>query len=259
MQRRMFFFVLAVVGLVHAQTHPPEILRSPTPMIDISDDPSPPMNTMSTVPRRQGPDNEFVSVSDLKVPARVRKELEKADESLARRNWTQARDRLIKAISFYPSYAGAYNNLAVAYAHIGDIEQERLALEKAISLDDHFGLAYFNVGRMEVEEKKLSEAEVALNKAATFAPQNPRVFILLAYCQFLEKRFDDAIATSNEAHKLSVPHAVAHRVAARAFEEKREFSSAVAELNLFLQEEPAGPIAEEARKELRLVEVAERE
>lgn len=252
--RRVFFLVLASVCSAWSQVRP--AVRPPMPMVEIDVDPYSPVNAISTtdVPRSRVSGSAFVSVSDLSVPQRARKELEKANRSLAEHNWTQARDRLNKAISFYPSFAGAYNNLAFAYAHLGDVDRERQALEKAIALDDHLSLAHFNVGLVDMQEGKLPEAEMALNKAATLAPQDPRVLILLTFCQFLQKHFDDAIATSHRAHELSVGHAVAHRVAARAFEQKRQFDRAASELHLFLQEQPVGPAAEEARKELELVQ-----
>lgn len=225
-------------------------------MVDIDTATSSPIDASSAiaVQRNRVSDSAFVSVSDLAAPERARKEVEKANQSIAKQNWTRARDRLNKAISFYPSYASAYNNLAVAYAHLGDVDRERRSLEKAIALDDHYSLAHLNLGRMDIEQGKLPEAEMALNKAATLAPQDPRALVLLSYCQFLQKHFDDVIATMYEAHKLSAPHAFVHRAAARAFEQKRQFDRAATELNLFLQEQPAGPAAEAARKELEIVQ-----
>jgi Flp pilus assembly protein TadD len=254
--RRVFFLVLALVVSVQAQVHP--TLRPPTPMVDIDVDPSPPMNATSDVQRSRVPDSALVSASDLGIPGRARKELEKANQSFAKQNWIQARDRLNKAISFYPAYAGAYNDLGVAYAHLGDVERERQALEKAIALDGHYTLAELNLGRMNIQEGKLPEAEAALDRAAALAPEDPRAFILLAYCQFLQKHFDDVIATSREAHKLSAAHAFVHRAAARAFEHERQFDNAATELNLFLQEQPAGPAADAVRKELEIVQAAQR-
>ncbi len=48
-------------------------------------------------------------------------------------------------------------------------------------------------------------------------------------------------------------------MAARAFEQKQQYDRAVIELNLFLQENPVGPVADEVRKELPIVEAAQRE
>jgi regulator of sirC expression with transglutaminase-like and TPR domain len=52
---------------------------------------------------------------------------------------------------------------------------------------------------------------------------------------------------------LKRPHAFVHRAAARAFEQKRQLASAIAELELFLQEEPDGSRADAARKEIEVV------
>jgi hypothetical protein len=62
--------------------------------------------------------------------------------------------------------------------------------------------------------------------------------------------YDDAILTSRKAHALTSPHAYAHEVAAHAFEQKRDGADAIAELDLFLKEEPTGQRADAARKEL---------
>jgi tetratricopeptide (TPR) repeat protein len=258
-QCRVFFLVLASLGSVHAQSRPPEI-SSPRPMVDIDTGPSLPIDARPSNDVREVrvPDRALVSVSNLGIPERARRELEKATQLLAKRNWAQARDRLNKAISLYPSYAGAYNDLGVVYAHLGDVDRERQSLEKAIAIDDHFALAQMNFGRMDIEQGNLPEAEVALNRATSLAPQDARAFILLSYCQFLQGRFDDAIATTNDVHKLSAAHAVAHRVAARAFEQKGQYDRAASELNLFLQEQSEGPVADAARKELQLVQAVQR-
>lgn len=258
--RRVFFLVLALLGSSLAQVHPGQAgVPVPSPVVEIDMAPSAPVNAMSATDaqRSRVPESILVSVSGLAVPERARRELIKANQLFARQNWAEARDRLKKAILFYPSYAGAYNNLAIAYAHLGDADQAREALEKAVALDDHLYVAQVNVGRVDIGQGKLPEAETALNKAATLAPQDPRAFILLAYCQLLQKRFDDAIATSSQAHKLAAPHAVAHRLAARAFEQKRQFDRAANELELLLQEEPVGPGSEAARKELQIIEAAQ--
>jgi tetratricopeptide (TPR) repeat protein len=259
-QCRMLFLVFALLASAKAQAYPPQISEAATSTVDVDMGTSPPINAKPGIDEKRGEvrDSAFVSVLDLGVPHRARKEYEKANQSFARRDWTQARDRLNKAISIYPAYADAYNNLAVAYEHLGDANQERQALEKAIAFNDHYALARLNFGRLEIGEGKLSEAEVSLKKAAALAPQDPRVLIVLGYCQFLQKHFDDTIVTSQEAHKLSAPHAIAHRLAARAYEQKRQFDSAAIELNLFLQEQPVGPAAEATRKELQIVEAAQR-
>lgn len=195
----------------------------------------------------------LISTSDLGVPNRARKECDLANQLIAKQDLAQAIQKLDKAIAIYPAYAVAYNNLGVVYSRLGDRVREREALQKAINLDAHFALAYVNLGRMNIVIEDFPSAELALGKAATFDPVDPVPLILLSYAQLMDRRFDEAIATSRKAHMLKRPHAFVHRAAARAFEQKRQLASAIAELELFLQEEPDGSRADAARKEIDVV------
>ena len=56
--------------------------------------------------------------------------------SVAQRGlWREAIYRWQRAAQIDPSYAAAYNNLAVAYEHEGDFEKARQSYEKAVELE----------------------------------------------------------------------------------------------------------------------------
>jgi tetratricopeptide (TPR) repeat protein len=200
--------------------------------------------------------NAFVSAPDLAVPNRARKELEKAIDLSRQQKLQEAIQRLNKAIQIYPQYAVAYNNLGALYGQLGDRSRENEALQKAISLNPKFALAYLNLGRMEVKANNFAAAEPFLAKAAELNPADVSTLVLLSYSEFMDKSFDAAIITSRKAHSTEKPHAFAHRVAARAFEQKEQNANAVAELETFLREEPSGPRADAARQELETLRAA---
>jgi tetratricopeptide (TPR) repeat protein len=152
----------------------------------------------------------------------------------------------------------AYNNLGLIYARMGDRTREREALQKALSITDHFAPAYVNIGRMDVATGDFPNAQAALNKATAIDPTDAMTLVLLTYAEFMDRRLDDAIASSRRAHRLQGPHAFVHQVAARAFEQKRDTANATAELRMFLQEEPSGPRADIARRELTAVQAIPR-
>jgi len=54
--------------------------------------------------------------------------------------WREATYRWERAVEIDPSYAAAYNNLAVAYEHEGEFDKARAAYEKAIELDPNNAL-----------------------------------------------------------------------------------------------------------------------
>jgi Tfp pilus assembly protein PilF len=49
--------------------------------------------------------------------------------------WREAIYRWERATQLDPTYAAAYNNLAIAYEHEGELEKARGAYEKALSLE----------------------------------------------------------------------------------------------------------------------------
>lgn len=205
-------------------------------------------NTDATEPQNY-PNSSIVSVADLSIPVRARKEFNKGNEALQKQDFAQARHRLSKAVSLYPPFASAYNNLAVVFAHLGDQECEREALQKALDLNDHFELAYLNWGRMEIADSNFADAESALRKASLLDQNDSTATILLAYSQFMQGHSQTAIASSQRAHKLGKPHAFAHRIAARGFVQLRQLDRAAEELRVAMDEDPAGHQGSEARKE----------
>jgi Flp pilus assembly protein TadD len=56
--------------------------------------------------------------------------------SVAQRGlWKEALYRWERAVKIDPTYAAAWNNLAIAYEHEGQFEEARKAYEKAVTLD----------------------------------------------------------------------------------------------------------------------------
>ena len=81
----------------------------------------------------------FTLVAAAPLQAGIRDDAKKQVEfgiSVAQRGlWREAIYRWKRAAQIDPSYAAAYNNLAVAYEHEGDFEKARQSYEKAIELE----------------------------------------------------------------------------------------------------------------------------
>ena len=194
---------------------------------------------------------QSVAAVDLNVPDSARKEFEKANEDMSRQDWTSAQQRLNRAILAYPQYAQAYNNLAAVYGHLNDPAHVRESLEKAVELNDHLVPALVNLAKLCFQDKNAARAETLLENASRAEPSNPETMTLLAQAQLLNKHFDAAVITAHSVHAM--PHqnfAVVHYIAARAFERQNRLPDSLAELQLFLTEEPKGPRADHVREEI---------
>jgi tetratricopeptide (TPR) repeat protein len=192
-----------------------------------------------------------VSASDLNIPAKARKELDKANESILLQDFKKGLQHLQKAITIAPRYVTAYNNLGVLYARMNDVAHEQEALEKAVSLDDHFALALLNLGRLCIQQKNFLKAESLLGKAVGIEPTNPESLMLLADAEYMDEHYDAAISNARQAHAVAPDHpSFAHYIAARAYEHENKPQAALAEFQIFLQEEPNGPRAEHVRRDI---------
>lgn len=192
-----------------------------------------------------------VSVSDLRIPKRAAKEFAKADRAMEQQEWSSATASLQRALSIYPQYAAAYNNLSVIYSRTGDRAKEAQALQQAISVDRDYVPAYVNLARMQIAAKNYVDAEAQLKKAAALEPDNGIILLLLTIAEYANHHLDDAISHCNRVHALNnVPHAFAHWTAAFALEQKNQIAEAEQEFRMFVNEEPAGDRADAARKEL---------
>ena len=213
--------------------------------------------TQPAAARAISPKTGTVSASELKVPAKARKELDKANEAMERQDWTKAVELLNKATSIYPQYAVAYYGLAVSYFRMKDSVREQEALERAVSADAHFAPACENLAKLYLQKKEFSQAEALLDKALTTDPNNGEYWTLMADVQYMQHRYDAAIATAQKTHSLPGAHpATAHYIAAKAYEQKKQPQAALAQFELFLKEEPAGPRADRVRSDMAKMQSA---
>jgi Tfp pilus assembly protein PilF len=192
-----------------------------------------------------------VAVQDMNIPKPALKQFNKASDLITREDWKKALDLLNRAIGLYPQYVQAYNNLGVVYARLGDRTSERTALQKALSINDHFAPAWVNLGRMAIVDRDFPTAENLLSKATALDPANSETLLILANVELMNLHYQQAIASCQKAHSLGQDsHSLVHFIAARAFEHESQISNAVSELKTFLKEEPSGIRADAARKEL---------
>lgn len=198
----------------------------------------------------------IVSATDLNVPDKARKELDKANEEMALQNWKKAKEHLDKAIALAPQYVTAHNNLAVLYAKTNDLPNEEEALKKAISLDAHFAPALLNYGKLCLRQKNFPQAEALLQKAITADPNDTEILLLLANAEYMNRHFEAAITSAHQAHSSQEHPAFVHYIAARAYQQLNQQQQAVNEFQAFLKEEPKGPRADYVRNDMAKIQSA---
>jgi tetratricopeptide (TPR) repeat protein len=103
-----------------------------------------------------------------------------------------------RAINLDPANAEYYINRAVAYGSTFDSTLAIKDLNKAILLDSSNYLPYFNLGVIYKNTNQYSKALISLKKAYALSPDNIKVVIYSAYCQYALKNYIEAFNLCNK-------------------------------------------------------------
>lgn len=199
--------------------------------------------------------NKPISANELQVPEKARNLLQKALQQFDAGASEDAIQSLRAALSIYPQYAQAYNNLGIVLISKEDTQGAMNAFQKALKADPKFVPAMINVARLHVREHDLPKAQASLETVLTSEPLNAEALTLLANVQFYQAHYPEAVAAVNRLH--AAPHAGfadAHLVAAEALQKTGNNQQAIEQCQLFLKESPNSPRAEQVRNAIKVLE-----
>src|SRR6266481_2420790 len=94
-----------------------------------------------------------VSALDLEAPRAAVAEFNKAAELLQHQKVADALAHLQKAISSYPKFVSAHNDLGLAYMETDQQDRARAEFETAAKLDSKFAESFLNIGRLALLQK----------------------------------------------------------------------------------------------------------
>jgi len=206
-------------------------------------------------PTEVHPMSPAVSVSDLNVPKKASSEFERGNAEMDNRNWGKALDHFTKAVSIYPKYSGALYAEAVVYNRLSQPDKQRDALQLAINANDHCVPALIGLAKMDVAGKKNMEASDLLYKAVLAEPANVESLAMLSRVDFFLGQYERSIADVQRAHAM--PHqqfAWIHYTAASAYERLGNVSASIAQLKIYLDEDPQSPRADSVRQAIAAME-----
>lgn len=200
-------------------------------------------------------DSGTVSTLDLVAPSRAVNEFNQATALLRGQHSQEAIGHLQKAISIYPKFVSAHNYLGLAYLDLDDGARAHSEFETAANLDQKFAGSFLNLGRLALSQNDFVVAGEDLEKAATLLPSDPGILTALAYAQNGNHQYQQAIQTAGRVHELQHKGmGNVHYVAAVAAVTLNDLPVAQSQLTLFLQEDPANPLAPTARSNLDILQ-----
>ncbi|MBU1022812.1 tetratricopeptide repeat protein, partial [bacterium] len=124
--------------------------------------------------------------------------------------YEQAIEYQRSAISTYPSYTEAYNNIASCYKKMGDLDKALENYEKASEFNPDYAESRFNAGLVYMEKEDYPNAIKKFNQALEINPKYIKAKVNLSFALFRNGSKNEAIKISNELIQMDPENAVNH-------------------------------------------------
>ncbi len=199
----------------------------------------------------------ITSTVELAVPENARKYFHEGMQALVGNSYNKARVLFEKAVTSYPRYDSAYNNLGFIYTQLNEPDKAWRAFQQAVQINDKNADADRNFSRLLLQTGAYKRAEILLRKSLVVDPLSSAALMLVASAELALGNYDNALQDALKVHEL--PHegcALAHYIAGQAFEHKQQLVDASAQYELYLLESPQGPEATDVKAALSRVAAA---
>jgi tetratricopeptide (TPR) repeat protein len=199
-------------------------------------------------------DATSVTIKQFQVPKEARKQLNKAQEAVDKRDMDEAAKRLAKALEIDPDFAEALTLRAIIALESHQSESAMADLDHAIKADPGYSLAYLAMGSAFNLDGKYDEALRVLDRGVALAPQSWQGYFEIGKAQLGKQQYAQAIKSLDRADSLAQgSYAAVHLVKAHALLALKLYPDAMNELQAFIDHAPKSPQADNARETLQQV------
>ncbi len=197
------------------------------------------------------PGGNVVSLGELdrNVPAAAKKEFEKATQLVNEGKLQEAIERYKRAITLYPAYLMARNDLAAQYTKLKLWSEAIEQLDACIEINPKSFNPRLNMGIALVEQKKHVDAMDHLKLAISIDSSSPAAHLYLGIASVETDELPAAERELSAALTLGGPeYTVVHFYKAQVHLKKGERDGAIRELKTYLRDSPTGERAARARQ-----------
>jgi len=195
--------------------------------------------------------SRVVSAAELRqsVPATAKKEYGLGLKSVSKGEFQKAAAHFQEAISIYPEYLAARNDLGAQYLKLKQLDEAEKHFRIVLEQDPKNFNAKFNLGLVRVERKDYLDAILQLNQAIAIDSARPAARLWLGVA--LLETGDQAGAERELTKALVMGGAecvAAHYHLARIYVARGDKTEALRAVQAYLEDAPKGEYAQEARQ-----------
>lgn len=176
-----------------------------------------------------------ISVAEMKVPEKARKEFDKARDALSKDELEETRKHLAKALEIYPQYSDALALRGIAAMVANDLPSAADDLNAAIQHDSNNALAYVAMGALYNRRERFDDALRSLDRGATLDPTSWQAFFEMSRAELGKGDFEAALRKATKAEELvGKVYDPIYLVKAHAMLGLKNYPAAIAEFEKYL-------------------------
>jgi tetratricopeptide (TPR) repeat protein len=179
------------------------------------------------------------------VPEAASQEFRLGSKEMDKKHWEEAKVHFRKAITAFPKYAEAFNNLGQVEIQLKDGKNAVEAFRSATQIDPTVQQANLYLGQFYYENIQYKEAEPYLLHAAADQPKSAKLLTALANTEIQNGESDLALANARKVPALPdhKQFAISHLIVAQALTGKGKDDEIAKEYEEYLKEAPDSPLA----------------
>lgn len=191
-----------------------------------------------------------VSTTELKIPRKAEKAFEKGLRELHDNHRPERSERHFRrALELYADYDQAYVQLGLAYLQQDKFKEAQEVLEKATSINAENARAYLVLGMVHGRQGELNDSLLALMQAVRLDDNDWLAHFELGKALARGEIFKDAHTHAQRAHQLNPESPPAHLFLYEMCLKQRDYQTALAKLDEFLEHFPDNTLTPQVRQE----------
>jgi tetratricopeptide (TPR) repeat protein len=198
-----------------------------------------------------------MSITSMQAPKDAKKAWEKGANALKKEKLDEAERELQKAVSIYPEYASAWQDLGYVYERREKFDDARTAYENALKADAKFVKPYIHLAGIAAREEKWQEVADTTDRVLRLNPFDyPGAYFYNAVANLNLQNLDAAERSAREGLKHDELHRLPklEHVLGIVLAQKNDLSGAAEHMKAYLKFAPNARDADFVRNQLAEVE-----
>jgi tetratricopeptide (TPR) repeat protein len=158
------------------------------------------------------------------------------------------------AVQLAPGYYEAYFEIGMAYLLLGKQDDAERNFRKSLEASqEKYGDAYVGLGSTLINKGKIAEGESALTHGVQLNPKSSLGFYELGKVQLSQKRIDEASKSAEQARSLAPNFASVYRLLANIHIQQKNYAALLQDIDAYVKldpDSPAGVRAKQMREEV---------